>query len=57
MRNTKSASTSRPKRMCHTIALPPILAVTTLAAMAMASVQWKTRVGKSHTRSAAGAAE
>ena len=38
-RNASSASASKPRRMCQTIALPPILAVTTEPMTVAASSQ------------------
>ena len=49
-RNPRRASTIRPRRMCHTIAVPPNLAVTTEAITVAASSQGNSRVGKSQTR-------
>ena len=40
--------------MCQTIALPPIHALAIEATTQPASSQWKTRVGRSQTRTAAG---
>ena len=56
MRNSSKAPINRPIRMCHAKALPPTLPVITMAITDAASSQWKTRVGRSQTRTATMAA-